>query len=91
MPSSAAVVGHGQGSNQGGMDRPDKTRLDRLQRALLINLEIWIENVEEIAAEARPGNKARALGLLRNMMQAQMAIRRMLDEPEESGGREAAD
>lgn len=69
----------------------DKARLDRLQRALLVNLDIWIENVEEIVTHANPGNKARGLHLLRNMMQAKMAIRRMLDEPEESAGREAAD
>jgi hypothetical protein len=52
-------------------------------------MQTWMENVEEIAEHAHPitGNKARALHLLRNMKQAELAIKRMLgisEDPEDA-------
>lgn len=53
----------------------------RLEQALLVNLETWIEHVEEIERHADFGNKTRALHLVRNMKQAHMAITRLMSSP----------
>jgi hypothetical protein len=60
------------------------TQFDRVRRALLSNMRDWMESVEEIAQDAHPGNKSRALHLLRNMKQAELTIRRMLGRDDEA-------
>lgn len=57
-----------------------RERRKRIHRALLENIQQWIDQVIEAEAAAIPGNKWRLLHLQRNMEQAKAAIGRMIDE-----------
>lgn len=54
---------------------------DRLVRAVLANLDQWVEGLEEIANSAEP--RRLALHLQLNMMQTRLTLRRLMGEPEE--------
>ena len=56
----------------------------RICRAVLQNLEVWIETVSQAEQAAIPGNKARLLGLQRNMEQARAALGRILADDAEA-------
>lgn len=49
----------------------------RLITAVLANLDAWIEAIEEIERNANPGNKIRALHLVRNMYQCRLALQKI--------------
>jgi hypothetical protein len=60
----------------------DPASAERLARAVLASLDSWIEQLEEIEANANPGNKSRSLHLLRSMGQAKVTLTHMMDDPE---------
>jgi hypothetical protein len=45
--------------------------------AMLATLDNWSERVEEIASHAIPGNRVRALSLLKDMEQVKLSLRRI--------------
>ena len=57
-----------------------RIKFERITRAILLNLDTWIETVAEAEAAAIPGNKARLLHLQRNMMQAKAALERLVQD-----------
>jgi hypothetical protein len=59
-----------------------RIKYERITRAVLINLDTWIQTVAEAEAAAIPGNKARLLHLQRNMMQAKAALERLVQDAE---------
>jgi hypothetical protein len=52
-------------------------RVGRIIRAVLENVENWEERIREIEAHAVPGNKIRALSLLRDMEQCRLSLARL--------------
>lgn len=55
---------------------------ERVVRAVLENLGNWEERLAEIErnAPSENGNKARALSLMRDMEQAKVSLRRLLED-----------
>lgn len=53
---------------------------ERLVRAVMSNLEIWIQDVTEIADSA--DHRRATLHLLRNMLQVQRALQRLMGDEE---------
>lgn len=59
-----------------------RIKFERVTRAILLNLDTWIDTVAEAEKAAIPGNKARLLHLQHNMMQARAALERLVQEAE---------
>lgn len=55
-----------------------RARANRIARALLENVDIWIQTTLDVADKALPGNKVTLLHLAHNMMQCRGAIERLL-------------
>lgn len=59
-----------------------RIKYERITRAIMLNLDTWIQTVAEAEAAAIPGNKSRLLHLQRNMMQAKAALERLAKDAE---------
>lgn len=59
-----------------------RIKYERITRAVLQNIDSWIQTVAEAEAAAVPGNKARLLHLQRNMAQARAALTRLAKDAE---------
>lgn len=61
----------------------DEERARRMAAALLSSLDTWLEQVDEIAIHATPGNRVRALHLMRSMLAAKQTLRNIAGLPED--------
>lgn len=66
---------------------------DRLMRAVLSNIDSWIDSLKEIEDATAPGAKSRVIHLRRNVLQAKLSFMRLTGASEdelEKAQREAA-
>jgi hypothetical protein len=56
---------------------------ERLAAAILSSLDGWCSAVEEIEQHATPGNKVRALNLLKSMRQAKISLEHLAQDTDE--------
>lgn len=69
--------------------RVEPERAARIIAAVLLNIDVWIQQAEEIADSCPAGGKSGALHLARNMLHAKQALRRLAGLEEDGGeGRE---
>lgn len=61
----------------GGCHKIEPDRLDRLVLAILETMVDWQDRVAEIERHAIPGNKIRALSLMRDMEMTRVSLRRL--------------
>jgi hypothetical protein len=62
--------------------RPVKMPSERLIRAVLANMDSWIQDLIDLERVVIPGNKARVMHLKLNMLQAKISFMRLLGASE---------
>jgi hypothetical protein len=59
-----------------------RIKYERITRAVLENIQVWIDRVAEAEATASPGNRHRLLSLQRDMMMCKISLERLAKDAE---------